>query len=57
MSYSSHFFRATRVGLLSIVAGFVFIFHGCFPDYYIHTGSCLIHKLCDELDDSNKKNN
>jgi hypothetical protein len=57
MSCSSHFFRATRFGLLSIAAGLVFIFHGIFPDYCIHTGSSLIHNLYDELDDTNNKNN
>lgn len=57
MSYSSHLFRATNFGLLSIFAGLIFIFHGIFPDYCIHTGSSLIHKLCDELDDTNNKNN
>ena len=56
MTYSSHLFRATHFGLLSIVAGLVFIFHGIFPDCCIHTGSSIIHNLCDELDDTNNNN-
>ena len=49
MSYFEHLFGALQYAFQSFSAGYIFIFHGLFPDYLIHSGSDLINDLHSKL--------
>ena len=49
MTYFEHLFVALGYSFESFKASSIFIFHGFFPDYCIHTGSTIIHELNDDI--------
>ena len=49
MTYCEHLFGALGYSVQAFSAGFVFIFHGIFPEYCVHTGSNIINTLHSEV--------
>jgi hypothetical protein len=49
MTYWEHLFGALHYAFLAFSAGYIFIFHGLFPDYCVYTGSILINNLNTKL--------
>ena len=49
LTYFQHLKGALKFSLYSFVASIIFIIHGLFPNYFIHTGSDIILLLNDEL--------
>ena len=45
MTYCEHLFSALGYSVQAFIAGFVFIFHGIFPECCVHTGSNIISDL------------
>jgi len=54
-SYWQHLCFTLRAGCALIVIGLVLLIHGIFPFLFVHTASCKIESLCDELQARRKK--
>jgi len=50
MSYFKHLSLSLNYSFQSFYAGFVFIFHGFFPNYFVNKGSSIIFFLNARLD-------
>lgn len=49
LTYYQHLRGAIRFSVYSFIASIIFIIHGLFPNYFIHTGSDIILLLNNDL--------
>lgn len=54
MTYFEHLFGALGYSYMAFKCSIIFLFHGFFPDYCIHTGSDIIQNLNNKLQKLNK---
>lgn len=56
MTYLEHLLGALEYSYITFKCSIIFLLHGFFPDYYVHTGSNIIKKLNNKLDQVKQNN-